>query len=336
MSETPSPSSWGQVVMPIIELREQQDLLYQDREPDPASEVECDVCVLPVPIKELTTLPCKHSFHCKCLIEWLETHVENGGDASCPYCRASLYYTCGAIISKRLLRPGVTILPEELASPCLCVRFPEPFDPASIAQGRPPLYMPHPTSDENSNQNADAVGPRAVSWTGRFPHIAEEIESRDEPTSPNRNTPTDWDDVFLDTFAAFDAAELRRLLRQHLPRDDTRVIFMNTITDGHIPADSAADRHGLQAQVQQQQLDEWDFPHQRHCSPLRPKNQSFRFHDSNGADAMTTLGRPREEEGELTYGRTPYTKAHLAYSLDRGWRDATDTLMFECHVKTAV
>ncbi|KAI1805481.1 hypothetical protein F4811DRAFT_215237 [Daldinia bambusicola] len=41
----------------------------------------------------------------------------------CPFCRTSLLYKCGDIISRYFLRPGVTILPEELQTNCPLYQF---------------------------------------------------------------------------------------------------------------------------------------------------------------------------------------------------------------------
>ncbi|KAI2641854.1 hypothetical protein GGS26DRAFT_586246 [Hypomontagnella submonticulosa] len=95
-----------------------QDIAPPDLGPD---ETQCPMCWGLIPNSELTTLPCGHSFHPECIIHW--SHVYEVGEfhygrARCPMCRAWLTYNCDDILSKHLLRPGVTILEDEYTLNC--------------------------------------------------------------------------------------------------------------------------------------------------------------------------------------------------------------------------
>ncbi|KAI1468442.1 uncharacterized protein F4812DRAFT_458876 [Daldinia caldariorum] len=65
--------------------------------PPSENETECAICWLKIEEDETTILPCRHGFHAECL--------------------------CGDVISSHFLRPGVTILPEELQTTCPLYQF---------------------------------------------------------------------------------------------------------------------------------------------------------------------------------------------------------------------
>ncbi|KAI1763040.1 hypothetical protein GGR53DRAFT_392971 [Hypoxylon sp. FL1150] len=83
--------------------------------PNPEDQHECTMCCETIPISHLTTLPCGHQLHPKCLRNWVYHRQTRGragypaGQGRCPICRRSLLYVCQHRISKHLLRPGVHI-----------------------------------------------------------------------------------------------------------------------------------------------------------------------------------------------------------------------------------
>lgn len=46
---------------------------------------ECSVCYEPITARNGIQLPCKHTYHTKCLRRWV-----NSNHATCPYCRSAL------------------------------------------------------------------------------------------------------------------------------------------------------------------------------------------------------------------------------------------------------
>ncbi|KAI0379916.1 hypothetical protein F5Y04DRAFT_289725 [Hypomontagnella monticulosa] len=81
----------------------------------------CTICLEGLGVSGRAILPCDHPYHAQCIADWL--HMYELDDYSenrsrCPMCRKELIYTCGYNLSKHLIRPGVTILLEELDLRC--------------------------------------------------------------------------------------------------------------------------------------------------------------------------------------------------------------------------
>ncbi|KAI1477184.1 hypothetical protein F4774DRAFT_427385 [Daldinia eschscholtzii] len=113
------------------------------------------------------------------------------GQMRCPMCRSSLLYPCGDVISRYYLRPGVTILPQELQTTCPLYQY--NIDAHTVPLAGRPL---HPASfnfwDDISRQLA-ILGGEALQGQGYVPwdvahpgaHLFREHEEDDLYGLPN-------------------------------------------------------------------------------------------------------------------------------------------------------
>lgn len=131
-------------------------------------KVICDICLDHIPITSLTTLPCGHSFDPACIRNWTQvTDLADWGESRmwCPVCRAVLLYRCGCIISEHHLRPGVTILAQELS--LRCQSYHADTDDHSVSEFSPPFGLrtiaalddEGETSDEGDVAYSDEAAP---------------------------------------------------------------------------------------------------------------------------------------------------------------------------------
>ncbi|OTA79605.1 hypothetical protein M434DRAFT_237543 [Hypoxylon sp. CO27-5] len=140
-----------------------------DDVPGPGKTI-CDICLAHIYISSLTTLPCGHSFHPVCINKWTQvTELRDWEDGRmcCPICRAELVYECGCIISENHLRPGVTILWQELS--LHCQSYHADIDDHSVSEFEPPFglrtiaaldaELEDSSSEEETSSQEDAGAP---------------------------------------------------------------------------------------------------------------------------------------------------------------------------------
>ncbi|KAI1377409.1 hypothetical protein F4677DRAFT_56621 [Hypoxylon crocopeplum] len=120
--------------------------------------LKCSICLNDVPSSSLTTLPCNHSFHAKCIRRCTQVYKAeqyHEGRVKCPMCRRPLLYQCEDVISAHHLLPGVKILPQELAGGC-------PDCQASLDDDEDSYSIPY--------QNRP-LNPRRLRWQAHMEHL---------------------------------------------------------------------------------------------------------------------------------------------------------------------
>ncbi|KAI1076263.1 hypothetical protein F5B20DRAFT_584391 [Whalleya microplaca] len=320
MAEIPQSSDATTNPERLIKLSETQEEIRQTAKPDLNSEVCCDVCLRMVVLGEMITLPCDHMFHCKCIIKWLELAPQDGGNGLCPYCRYRLFYSCNALPSRRLLRPGVKIMKEELTFSCPL--YNNIHEPLRSAQGDlddyPPGNVSPPSvpwsvgramssiSSEGQDENPDEAEPGVADPDERLPLLGEQNEPADdeippdEPLSPNRNTP-----------------------EQDEPADENDILLGNLQVDENIPAGEEAP---ADQDVPEDELVVYgplpDNILEAHNRGHRPRQEHFKLWDLTDPDS--SIGRPAP-------GEVPrFTKGYVACALDHDWVDAMEEAIQNC------